>query len=294
MLLSMTGFGEAHGQQDGLTVAVEVRTINNRFLKLSVRTSEGCASLEPRIEQIVRKCVRRGTVQVNIRVDRARGADDYRINSDVLNQYRQQLQAIEGPWQAAGDVSIESLLALPGVVDENHSPTVDPEETWDAVRTTLEQALENLSEMRAKEGQAMQADLAANCGVIAESLESVRQRAPQVVEAYRERLEERLKRTLAEYEVTLDPASIIREVSLFADRADISEEVVRLDSHLQQFDAIMQLADSQGRKLEFVSQEMLRETNTIGSKASDVEIARDVIEIKTALERIREMIQNVE
>ncbi len=140
----------------------------------------------------------------------------------------------------------------------------------------------------------MAADLKANCRVAAACLEEVQKRAPLVVEAYRTRLEERLKKTLAEYEVVLDPADLIKEVSLFAERGDISEEIVRLRSHLEQFDAIMDAPESSGRKLEFLTQEMLRETNTIGSKANDVEIARQVIEIKAAIERIREMIQNIE
>ena len=136
--------------------------------------------------------------------------------------------------------------------------------------------------------------LAANCRAIAAGVEEIQRRAPLVLDAYRTRLEERLNKVLAEYHVTLDPADIIREVSLYAERGDISEEIVRLKSHLDQFDAIMQLPESSGRKLEFLTQEMFREANTIGSKSSDVEIAKQVIEIKTAIERIREMIQNIE
>ena len=127
-----------------------------------------------------------------------------------------------------------------------------------------------------------------------ESLRDIEQRAPMVVDAYRERLVERLKKTLTQYDVVLDPADVIREVSLFADRGDISEEIVRLRSHLEQFDTMLELPESSGRKIEFLTQEMLRETNTIGSKANDIEISRHVIEIKAAMERIREMIQNIE
>ena len=136
--------------------------------------------------------------------------------------------------------------------------------------------------------------LVANCRTAAASLDQIERRAPLVVEEYRGRLFERLKRTLAEVDVTLDPAEVIKEVSLFADRSDISEEIVRLRSHLEQFLASMELPESSGRKLDFLTQEMFREANTIGSKANDVEIARHVIEIKTAVERIREMIQNIE
>ena len=148
--------------------------------------------------------------------------------------------------------------------------------------------------MRIDEGRAMAADLAANCRTIAVHLERIAQRAPLVGDGYRGRLEERLKKVLADFQVVLDPRELVKEVSIFAERGDISEEITRLRSHLDQFDAIMGLAESAGRKLEFLTQEMFRETNTIGSKANDVEITADVIEIKTAIERIREMIQNVE
>jgi uncharacterized protein (TIGR00255 family) len=290
----MTGFGEAHGQQDGLAVAVEVRAVNNRFFKLTVRTTEGYASLEPLVENEVRAAVHRGTIQVNVRIDRRRSPDDYRINLDVLDHYRQQLESLRRQWAVTQPVSFEALLPLPGVVDDAASLSFDASLDWPVVRRTLQAALESLGRMRSEEGRAMAADLTANCRLAAASLDQIERRAPLVVEEYRTRLYDRLKRTLAELDVALDPGEVIKEVSLFADRSDISEEVVRLRSHLEQFQASMELPDSAGRKLDFLTQEMFREANTIGSKANDVEITRSVIEIKTAIERIREMIQNIE
>ncbi len=290
----MTGFGEAVCHQDGRTVAVEVRTINSRYFKLSLRAGEGYGSLEPQIEATVRKAVRRGTVQINIRVDRAPSADDYRINVDVLERFRRQLEPLCRQWGVSEAVNPEAMLALPGVIDEKSTTAIDPAADWLMIGPTLQQAMENLTAMRAKEGRAMADDLQENCRSIAADLEKVRARAPQVVDAYRERLQERIQKVLAERDVVLQPADVIREVSLFAERGDISEEVVRLQSHLDQFDEMMQQPESAGRKLEFITQEMFRETNTIGSKANDVEIARHVIEIKAAIERLREMIQNIE
>ncbi len=290
----MTGFGEAHSQRDGLAVAVEVRTINSRFFKLAVRTGEGYGLLEPQIEAIVRKRIRRGTIQVMVHVDRLRSPEDYRINAQVLDRYRRQLESLYREWDLSGAVSPESLLSLPGVVDEDAGGLAAPGTDWPLIGETLEEAMEKLARMRAEEGRAMAGDLKANCQAAAASLAQVRRRAPLVADAYRARLEERLKRTLAEYDVVLDVADLVREVSLFAERGDISEETVRLQSHLDQFDTTMDLPESSGRRLEFLTQEMLRETNTIGSKANDVEIAREVIEIKTAIERIREMVQNIE
>jgi uncharacterized protein (TIGR00255 family) len=290
----MTGFGEAHRHQDGLAVAIEVRAINNRFLKLSIRSTEGYGPLEPRVEDVVRQSVRRGTVQVNLRVDHLRLPESFKINSAVLGRYRAQLESLYREWGVSGSAPIEALLSLPGVVDEQVTAGLDPEADWPLVRETLQSALENLARMRVEEGRAMTTDLEANCRGIAAGLAEIDRRAPLMLDAYRQRLEQRLRKNLAELQVALDPSDVIKEISLFADRADIAEEIVRLRSHLDQFGSIMAESESSGRKLEFLTQEMLREANTIGSKANDVEIAKQVIEIKTAIERIREMIQNVE
>jgi uncharacterized protein (TIGR00255 family) len=294
LLLSMTGFGEAHRQSNGVAVVVEVRTINNRYFKLTLKCGEGYSLLEPEIESVVRQQIRRGTVQVMLRVDRVRGSEDYQINQVVLSNYRRQLRELSEEWHLGAEVPLAELLTLPGVVIENPTSPSEAEEEWPLVREALVAAMQNLAQMRTEEGRAMAADLKANCRVIAQELRQVEQRAPLVIASYRERLAERLQATLAEFAVTLDPADLIREVGLFAERSDISEEIVRLNSHLEQFDTIMGLPESSGRKLEFLTQEMFRETNTIGSKANDVQIARHVIEMKAAIERIREMIQNVE
>jgi uncharacterized protein (TIGR00255 family) len=293
----MTGFGEAHCRQDGLAVAVEIRTINNRYFKLSVRASDGYASLEPLVENEVRNAIHRGTIQINLRIERKKTSDDYRINAEVLERYRRQLQTLMGQWNpqdVRNDPPLESLLPLPGVVDEACGQTIDAAADWPVVQSTLQAGLENLGRMRTEEGRAMGVDLTANCRAVAASLDKIERRAPLVVEDYRNRLLDRLKRTLAQLDVVLQASDIIKEVGLFADRSDISEEIVRLRSHIEQFQSTMELPESSGRKLDFLTQEMFRETNTIGSKANDVEIAQHVIDIKTAIERIREMIQNIE
>ena len=294
MLLSMTGFGESHCQENGLAVSVEVRAINSRFFKLALRSSEGYAALEPHIEETVRRVIHRGTIQVALRVERLRAAEDYRLNVEVLERYRNQLEELKRRWDLKEEILLQSLLTLEGVVYEESMILHDAEADWPVIGRTLQAALEHLGRMRAEEGRAMAADLAANCRSVAASLDQVETRSPQAVEDYRVRLHEKLQKILEKHSVLLDPSDLIKEVSLFADRCDISEEIVRLRSHVEQFLATMELPESSGRKLEFLTQEMVREANTIGSKANDVEIARQVIEIKTAIERIREMIQNVE
>jgi uncharacterized protein (TIGR00255 family) len=293
LLLSMTGFGESARQDDHLSATVEVRAINNRYFKINTRYSDGVAGQESKIEGIVRRHIKRGTVQVNVRVERLSGGDQYRLNGLVLDGYRRQLEEFYDRWHMSDAVSLESLLALPGVVDDATSGA-GSNETWSLVEKALQDAMRNLAAMRAAEGEAMAADLSANVDAIAEQLLQIEARSPAVAEGYSQRLTERINKLLAEYDVQIEPADVVREVGLFAERSDISEEVVRLRSHIDQFREAMASDDSAGRRLEFVTQEMYRETNTIGSKANDGEISRHVIEIKTAIERIREMVQNVE
>lgn len=293
MLISMTGFGEARSQASGMAIAVEVRTINSRHFKLSYRSSEGYASLEPEVEAITRESVRRGTVQLNLRVDRRSSVDDYRINTEVVENYRRQLQQFTGiEWNAADDLRL--LLTLPGAVDEKSRGDYDPREDWPAIEPVLREALAALAKMRTEEGVALAADLAHNGRQISELLDAISRRSPEVTQSYQSRLTGRVQQALSDLNVTVEPADLLREIAIFADRSDISEEIVRLRSHLQQYEAALLMAESSGRKLEFIAQEMGREINTIGSKANDAEISRLVVDIKTALERIREQIQNVE
>jgi uncharacterized protein (TIGR00255 family) len=290
----MTGHGEAQCHHEHAMVGVEVRAVNNRFLKVSTRISEGFNALEPLIEAMVKQRVRRGTVQVSIRIEREPGSGDFRLNEAVLAGYRDQLQQMAQQWGFSEPVRLDQLLTLPGVVDEKRAAIWSAEDFWPVIEKTLLAALENLARMRAEEGAAMAADLQANCQIIVGQLNQIAQMAPTVVENYQRRLTERVNKLLAEFELGLKSAEVVREVGIFADRCDISEEIVRLRSHLEQFGLIAAVEENSGRKLDFVIQEMLRETNTIGSKANDAGISRHVVEIKTAIERMREMIQNVE
>ncbi|MCG8586294.1 MAG: YicC family protein [Pirellulales bacterium] len=290
----MTGFGEARAQDEHLAVSAEVRTINSRHFKLNVRTGDGYTNLESNIDSVVRKFVKRGTVQVSVRVTRHASPEDVRLNTDVLAYYRERLNELQKESGDERQIAVEQLLALAGVVEQRSADEIDTGTDWPLIGQTLERALTALNEMRAVEGRAPEQDLRENAQVIANELAGIKARVPDVTKQFRERLTERIAKSLAEHDVELDAASIIREVSMFAERADVSEEVVRLESHLEQFDELLSAEESNGKKLEFLQQEMLRETNTIGSKANDVVVARHVIEIKACLERIREQVQNVE
>ncbi len=290
----MTGFGEARDSRDDYAIAVEVRTVNSRYFKLNLRMTDGFGALEARAESLVREFVKRGTVHCNVRIRHISSADDYRLNQRLLNFYVDQLQEIAATRNLDERLRLESLSLLPGVVEEFSADAMDPASVWPLVEPTLRTALENLTKMRAVEGKALAEDLAQQCVTVASCLDAISELAPTVVEHYRRRIQDRVNESLAELGVTVEPADLVREVSVFADRADISEEIVRLRSHLQQFGKALELPEGAGRKLEFICQEMGRETNTIGSKANAAEISEQVVEIKTALERIREQIQNVQ
>jgi uncharacterized protein (TIGR00255 family) len=230
-------------------------------------------------------------------VDRQPKPSELKLNPAALQTYLQQVRAvcqeIGQPEFAAG--LLPGVLALPGVGPDPGHRTAAPDDEWPVVERTLEDALARLDGMRKEEGRAMANDLLHHHRHVRDQLELIRQHLPEVSAEYRKRLLERVRQAVADAGVTIEENNLIRELALFADRTDVSEEVTRLASHLEQFqDVIRKENDGPGRRLEFVVQEMGRETNTIGSKAGDVTISRHVVEIKATLEKIRELVQNVE
>ena len=252
--------------------------------------------LEAEVEKVIRRTIRRGTIQVHFRIDKASAAQDFRINTVALESYVRLIRdwAKSSGLGEKGDALLSQVLTLPGVVPEPGSMGFAFHEDWGVIEAALTQAVAQLQGMRSEEGKAMGQELLSLRDEIGKHLEVIRQRIPQVVSLFRDRLHERVKALLKELDVEIDRNDLIREVSVFAERGDIAEEVVRLAAHLEHFQEIMKEKESPGRKLEFLIQEMGRETNTIGSKASDVEISRSVVEIKSNLEKMRELVQNVE
>lgn len=294
----MTGFGQTYRHQDGLTIGVEVRSVNHRYLKIQTRTPEGYAGLEPLVESLVRQRIRRGTVYVDLRIERRHGPEKYRIDAEVLESYRCQLEAVRSAWNLTEPISFHFLLGLPGVVYEEMSEQDSLSQDWPIIREALEQALERLDRMRAEEGRAMGQDLRLQAEQVRRSLDRIADRAPMVIEQYRTRLQERVEKVLESYSLDLQPGDLVREVALFAERSDISEEIVRLRSHVEQLEECLNHPEAHpegvGRKLDFLTQEMFREANTIGSKANDVQIVNEVVSLKGTIERIREMVQNLQ
>lgn len=294
MLLSMTGFGNASGQNDRFSASVELKAVNNRYLKVSTRFPDVLAPLEPEIEKQIRSSIARGTVTLNIRFTSVGQSSRYQIVPEVLSAYWHQLRKIGEEKSIPVPDWTDSLLALPDVVADELSSAFDCKAEWPFLKGLLSESLGNLQTFRRREGDSMYEELNQNCDVIEERLDQIVKTAPLVVSAYRDKVLERVSELLSGSNASVSADDLIREVSIFADRCDINEEITRLRCHIDEFRRVMGDSTSQGRKLDFLSQEMGREVNTTGSKASNVEIAHHVVEMKAAIEKMREILQNVE
>lgn len=292
MLLSMTGFGNASFDTDGVHVSSEIKSVNNRYLKLSVRMPDSVSRFEAEIEKLIRSRVARGSIQLSIRVRFHGGQSEYKIDQDLLKSYQQQLSEIA---TADGNrPNLGHLLQLPGVVTQTELPDELVNSLWPAVEKCLSEALDHFDDFRQREGESMRQDMERQCEVIETEVKKVAELAPQVVTEYRDKIMERVRRLIGDSSISVSENDVIREVALFSDRCDINEEITRLRSHTEQFLRMLNGSTSQGRKLEFIGQEMFREINTTGSKANNVTIALSVVEMKAAIERMREVLQNVE
>ena len=289
----MTGFGNAALQTEGVHVSSEIKSVNNRYLKLSVRMPDSVARFEAEIEKLVRSRVTRGSVQLSIRVRFTSGQSEYRIDQDLLRSFQRQLAEISGDAEGQS-ATLGDLLSLPGVVSQTELPEEFVNSLWPAVEASLKESLDHFDDFRRREGESMRQDLEKQCEVIETEGKQVATLTPQVVTDYRDKILERVRRLIGDASINISENDVIREVALFADRCDINEEITRLRSHTEQFRRLLNGATSQGRKLEFIGQEMFREINTIGSKANHVTIALSVVEMKAAIERMREVLQNVE
>lgn len=285
----MTGHGQASVQNDQVRVVAELKTVNNRFLKTNINCDLDAAH-EAKLETFVKQNIKRGSVNLRLKTQLLGDEATFQLNKPVLSSYWLQLSEIAGSTQS---VNVESLLVLPGVIAENVRDDLN-EIVWPVAEQATKEAIVQLNKMRRIEGHVMQQDMVANCEIISKQLESVKALAPRVITNYSKRMTDRINGLLEAFDVSIQATDIVKEVGVFAEKCDISEETVRLGSHIDQFNRVIDENGSNGKKLDFLIQEMLRETNTIGSKANDVDIANNVVEIKTCIERIREMVQNVE
>jgi len=292
MILSMTGFGEAQLEQDDHAYHLDIRSVNNRYFKSSIRLPEDFAFMETRLEQMIRERLTRGSVALRLHMRDLSASAAQDMNLAAIQQYTAQLQsaaAAEGTFT----IDLATLAMLPGVCQPHELTEPQRERAEALIMQLTETAVEKLAGMRRTEGMALAEDLQTYCVNIREQVQAIRSRVPAVLESYRDRLTARVQELLTGSNVHLATEDLLKEVAIYAERSDVSEELSRLRSHLEQFEKVMAGAESAGRKLDFIAQEMLREANTIGSKAGDAEIARRVIEIKSAIDRIKEQVQNV-
>lgn len=292
MIKSMTGYGRAVETVNGREFTVELRSVNNRYLDCTVKLPRILTFAEEAVKQAVKASISRGKVDVFVSVKSENGSEaQVSLNRGVLEGYLTAMRRMVAEYGVADDISAAALARMPEVFTVD-KPELDEQQLQTDLMTVVQKALTGFDAMRTTEGAALDADLRGRGQTILELVTQVEQGSPQTVADYRARLENKMKEVLAS--TTIDESRILTEAAIFADKVAVDEETVRLRSHLQQMHTMLSGGGAVGRKLDFLLQEMNREANTIGSKCSDVRLARIVVDIKAELEKIREQTQNIE
>lgn len=290
----MTGYGRGECAKDGLKVVTEISTVNRKQAEVSTSLPRNLDALESRVREEVNRRVSRG--KVNVRINFSAGEDqvtgELRVNRALAKAYQKEFAALAKELGLAGGVSLETILKSPGVVQVDDAAS-NLDKAWAAISDSLLVALDAMVAMREREGRHLAKDLQARIKSIKTGLQRVKKQAPEVLIRYRTQLLDRVKQAGVEIK-NEDDERLMKELVFFADRSDISEELTRLDSHFKQFEDCVKSEEPVGRTLDFLAQEMNREVNTIGSKANDAVISREVVFLKTELEKFREQVQNVE
>lgn len=292
MILSMTGYGRAERVLNGRDITVELRSVNSRFFEYSSRIPRTCAFMEDKLKKLVAARVSRGKVELNLSIQNVTAADTVvQVNWQLAESYKNAFQAMADRMDLKNDATVGMIARFPDVLTQTAAPT-DPDALWADVEQVAGQAVEAFLAMRAAEGEKLRADVEGRLTTIETLVGQIEQNSAGRVQAYTERLYARLKEILEDR--SIDEARLVTEAAIFADKTAIDEETVRLHSHVAQYRAILALDEPVGRKLDFLTQELNRESNTIGSKCQDVSITRLVVELKSEIEKIREQIQNIE
>ncbi len=291
MLKSMTGFGAGSAKADGVQILVELSSVNRKQLDVALRLPPALAGFESRVQKIIKETVSRGRISGTVQLETSDGSGGIQLDFKKTEAAVKQLRAAAKKLKLADNLGAAELLRIPNLF-QNAEADHCTEEFFQCLEKALRAALKNLEEMRVGEGKALEADFRERLKVLETSLSEIQKLAPAVVSNYRNRLLQGLE--TCGIENIENDERILREIALFAEKADISEEITRLKSHIQQFRKMMRSPDPAGRPLDFLAQEFFREINTIGSKANDLEITQQVVAFKTELERIREQVQNIE
>ena len=293
MLISMTGFGRAECQDGDYSYKAEIRSVNNRFIEINTRLPKAFLDLELPLKKLVKSHCARGSINVTITLANANGnPGDWEIkpNLPLASQYVEALKEIQTSLGLEGKVNIDSIIGLRDII-KVEPVTIDPAKE-SLLLNIAESALASLQKMREEEGKYLQNDLSERIDTIEKHAEQIKTRQPEIIQEYKARIKDKIK--LLNDGIEIDESRLAQETAILADRCDITEEITRFVSHLKQFRKLFESTEPMGRKLEFITQEINREVNTMGSKSSDIQVANLVIEIKSALEKIREQLQNIE
>jgi len=287
---SMTGYGRGQGLGEGTKVIVEIQSVNKRQTEISISLPSAFASLENDLRAKVDRTLHRGRITVTISATGPARIQPS-VDQDLANLYLHRFKQLQKELELPGEITIETILRSPGVISSSEQGSLNPS-TRSALETALDLALQQLLQMRAKEGSNLHKELSRRIRSIRQAITKIRKLQPRVAKRYRELLFERVKKIGVE--ISLDDDRLTKEVAFFAERSDFSEELTRLESHLDQFIETTNHQQAIGRTLEFISQEIGRELNTLGAKANDAEISQIVVHCKAEMEKIREQVQNVE
>jgi len=289
----MTGFGRHESENGDYSCKAEVRSVNNRYIEINTRIPKSMMALEAALKKRIKSRCARGSFDLNISIEKLNDdAGDLVLqpNLNLASQYYQAFQKIQDHLGLKGGIDIKSLLTMKDMI-QVEPLALDPSRE-ELILDTVDNALSVLIKMREEEGENLQTDILARLDSIEKHGESIKTRQPEAINGYKERLAERIK--VLTDGVEADPQRLAQETAIMADRCDVTEEIIRLESHIKQFRSLLETKQPMGRKLEFLIQEINRETNTIGSKTIDSEVSQMVIEIKSDLEKIREQLQNIE
>ena len=292
MVKSMTGYGRCEETVGGRRITVELKSVNHKYFEFSPRVTRGYGFLEDKLKTYVQSRVARGKIDLFLSIETLEDADVIvSVNHSLAAGYIAALREITERYKLPDTVTVNSLSRYSDMFSVHKAPE-DEEAIWAAVKTVLEKAVDAFIAMRETEGRRLYDDVMSRAAVILELVGKIEARSPETVKEYRERLEAKLREVLSD--TTIDEQRILTEAAIFADKVAVAEETVRLRSHFEQLKALLNAEEPSGRKMDFLVQEMNRETNTIGSKASDSQIAYMVVDIKAEIEKIREQIQNIE
>ncbi len=291
MILSMTGYGTGSAQKDDFTVSVEIRTVNHRFLDLHVRLSREYLFLEGEIQQLVRNALDRGRVEVNVTIQNLSAAA-FLVNSNLARGYLEAAGRLKQEFNLQDSLDLKSLLSLPGILQNKETAADNAGALSGLVNRGTNEALEGVIQMRRREGEALRTDMLRNLFSVEESAKRIQELSVNSAAENMQKIRERLGQLLPQGGI--DPQRLAQEAALLADKCDISEEVARLKSHIEQYHALMNGKEKAGKKLDFLLQELQREANTILSKSGNLEVSRSAISIKADIEKLREQVQNVE